>query len=359
MNYSINKLRYAYKTISSTLIIFCLIIFLNLPIVKIYAETEKELSEKLHKEFVKENVSAWVVIQLVKDILALKDRPLIFYDADGNLHEATDATFHSQTLYDGCYMLIHNSDDPDNPEIMKVALDWAQKIEEKHSKCKIHLPNQVTHPIIPETAILKMDIYKNLNDKERYADTLINTFSSYGTMEYNSFEYNSYYGLELLYKLMEAKEVFGSDFIFELLDKMYEQAQSRLLKSAILYQKGNLLSEMPENKDRAIDTYKTIIVEYAEEEYRNFMWYQNFAQFSLLNSVKLLPTENDKVAFIKQYTDESTPFPVRYFALYLLAYGEGGLLSYGEQGVIKPDPKYKKIFDEIRLPEDKKYWFNQ
>jgi hypothetical protein len=50
---------------------------------------------------------------------------------------------------------------------------------------------------------------------------------------------------------------------------------------------------------------------------------------------------------------------VRYFALYLLASGEEGLLPYGEQGLIKPDPKYKKIFDEITLPEDKKYWFKQ
>ncbi|MGQ9706618.1 MAG: hypothetical protein ACUVWP_06400 [bacterium] len=359
MKYSIYKLTGVKNFISSVLIIICLISSSILLPIQIYAETEEKMNEKLPRNFFEENknVSAWEIIRVVKDILALKDRPLLFWDANGNLCETTDATFHSQTLYDGAYLLINNSDGYNNPYVMNIAIDWIGQLEEKYRKYKVYLSNLGVYSVIPQTSILKLDIYKNLNDRENYADILLNTFSSYGSVEYDSFEYNSYYGLELIYKLIGSKQRFGVDFILEMLDEMSELSSTRLLKSAVLYNKGNIIAEDPHRRDEAISLYRQVIVEYPDVEYKNYMWYQNFAQLALLNVIKLLPTENERVSFIRPYTDNNTPFPVRYFALYLLAYGEEGLLPYGEKGLIKPDTKYQRIFDDIKLPDDKKYWF--
>jgi len=308
-----------------------------------------------------ESISSSVIIQVVSEIIALPDRPLISWNTDGNLCEEDNTTFHSQMLYNGCYMLIHNATDSDNPQVLKTALDWITILENEYPDKTIwtEFSPYIKPPIAPESALLKMTAYEKMKNKEKYEETLINTLTLYGIVEYIGFEYNSYYGLELIYKLIKAKETFGSDFVLEILDKIYEKAPGRLLKSAVLYHKGELLSEIPGKKEEAISVLNQVIDEYPEEEWQNFMWYSNFAQFAMLDAIKLFQTEEERGTFIKPYTEETTPFPVRYFALYLLAYGEEGLLPYGDNGLIEPDPKYQKIFDEIILPEDKQYWFNQ
>ncbi|MGQ9706619.1 MAG: hypothetical protein ACUVWP_06405 [bacterium] len=204
-----------------------------------------------------------------------------------------------------------------------------------------------------------MTVYKKMKNKEKYEEILLNTFKLYGIVEYNSFEYNSYYGLELIYKLLESKDTFGSDYILELFDKMFNQAPNRLLKSAVLYYKGILLSQMAGKKNEAMVVLKHVTDENPEEEWQNFMWYQNFAQLSMLEVIKLFQTEEERIAFIKPYTNETTPFLARYIALFLLAYGESYLLSDNVKHVITPNPGYQKIFENTILPEDKQYWFNQ
>ncbi|MGQ9706620.1 MAG: hypothetical protein ACUVWP_06410 [bacterium] len=78
------------------------------------------------------SISSSVIIWVINEILASPDRPLIYWDTDGNLCEASDATFHSQALYDGCYMLLYNADNPDNQQVLKTALDWFSMLENEY-----------------------------------------------------------------------------------------------------------------------------------------------------------------------------------------------------------------------------------
>jgi hypothetical protein len=95
---------------------------------------------------------------------------------------------------------------------------------------------------------------------------------------------------------------------------------------------------------------------YPEEEFTNFMTAINFAQRALLEAVRLLPTEAKKIALLQGYISDETPFPVRYFAAYLLGFGEEAApqFGYGEEGMITPNPEYQKLYESLK-PANREY----
>lgn len=150
-----------------------------------------------------------------------------------------------------------------------------------------------------------------------------------------------------------------------LLDKLCQQGQNGLFSAYALYQKGVILAENPDRQEEALKVFKQAADNYPEEEFTNFMTVINFAQWALLEAVRILPSEAQKIALLQGYISEQTPFPVRYFAVYLLRHGEESApqFGYGNKGVITPNPDYQELCESLwqvnrqRYGDDKYYDF--
>ena len=299
-----------------------------------------------------------VAIKVVEEILSVDDRPLGVHYFEGNPeYVLMKTTYHSQALYKGCLRLLEGSTDFSNPEVLEKFFEWEHRLETEFQSAYVCSPNfPFDSPAGAEASLLAIKAYKELKDGQNYADSLLRAYESYGTIEYQDFEYNSYYGLELIHNLFEDRERLEVEFALTLLDKLYDQGQSRLLSAFALYIKGLILSENPDRQEEALKVFKQVVDNYPEEEFTNFMTAINFAQRALLEAVRLLPTEAKKIALLQGYISDETPFPVRYFAAYLLGFGEEAApqFGYGEEGMITPNPEYQKLYESLK-PANREY----
>jgi len=292
-----------------------------------------------------------VAIKTVEEILSVDDRPLMIHYSyyGGYPHDMPKTTYHSQALYYGCLRLLENSTDSGNPEVLEKFFEWEQRLETEFQSAYIcDTVFLFERPAGAEASLLAIKAYKELKDGQNYADSLLRAYESYGTIEYQDFEYNSYYGLELIYRAAVDREIWGDEFILTLLDKLYQQGQNGLLSACALYQKGEILAENPNKREEALRVFKQVVDNYPEEEFTSFMVVINFAQVALLEATKLLSTEAEKIALLQGYISDETPFPVRYLALYFLGYG------YGEEVVITPNPEYQKLYESLN-PANREY----
>jgi hypothetical protein len=201
------------------------------------------------------------------------------YDYETNTDYLPKTTYQPQALYLGCQRLLYKSTDFTNPKALDSFFTWEEKLEKEFQSANVLTYGyQILNPAGAEASLLKIDAYETLKDKDNYADSLLSSYQSYGTMECWGFEYNSYYGLELIYNLKKAKETWGDEFVLSLLDRLYQQGQSRLLSAYALYIKGLVLAENPNRQKEALQVFKQVVDNYPEEEYTCFMTVVNYAQ---------------------------------------------------------------------------------
>lgn len=295
--------------------------------------------------------------EMIKDILnniqSLPDKPYGF-DKFSVLTGLEEPTYHVQAYYYVCISLLSPLDSFEtiSPEIVDQLFEWSEMLTDEYRDYKVYDIYLFDCPAQAEGLWFQMRIYEYLRDRENFEKTLMEIYTNYGTTKkWLKHEYHSFYGLDIVDEYpARAAEIWGEDYALSLLDKLYEKSPNKFIEAKVLIEKGILLAGSEGLEDEAIDIFAKVIEDYAGEEHNYYYnTYMNAGQAAVLETLDMLPDEESKREFLLPLTAEEVPFPVRYFAVFLLANGKEGF---------SPDPaNFNQLYEELWREEHPNYFF--
>jgi hypothetical protein len=264
-----------------------------------------------------------------------------------------NSTYQSQALYWASLRLLNVPGE----DAGKWAAFYAEQLGEYYPDNKVYdRAFGFERAASAEASRIRLKAYAALNDRGRFEEVITRAFPQYGTLEFYSFEYGSLYGFEMLFDTHDYVSDWEPGEAADLFLDLAEIAPNRLLTAYAEFVAGETLVKSEDEADvaRGQNILWAVVEEYPDPEHNFFYVTYNPAQAALVEYVRSLPDDERRRSFLTKYAGDATPFPVRYQALYLLAYGDEGYDRNPQFGPL--DTGYRELYDSIQL-EDKEYWF--
>jgi hypothetical protein len=295
---------------------------------------------------------------IVNGIINAPPRPFAFRDNYEIPADEKNATYQSQVLYWAAQSLLENNGD----NSAEWAAFYAEQLGKYYEGNNVYSKGALgfENPAGAEAACLQLEAYGVLGDIESFERVVLRAFPQYGETECfsgsDNDEGNFHYGSIILSIVSEAVNNWDTATSSELLFELSSIAPNRLLKATAELEAGRILISSSDEAYIAEgqNVLWSIIEEYPDEEYTSSDITRNIGQFALVEYLRSLPDDDRRLSFLKKYSGDATPFPIRYQALYLLAYGDEGYDANTTFGPL--DTGYRELYDSIQL-EDKDYWF--